>query len=160
MRSKLLTAATLLAVVLLLALVVLRLSAGSGTPYRAYAIEQRLRCPVCKSVSIADSPSETATAMRQIVQQQVSARRSDTQIVDYFRARYGDWILLDPPATGATLTLWVLAAAAAATGAGVLVTVARRRPPNPPDELSDEQRARVAEAVQQMRITDDRGQAW
>ncbi|GAA3858248.1 cytochrome c-type biogenesis protein [Amycolatopsis tucumanensis] len=148
MRRKLISLACLAGVLTLLGVVAVQLLTAPDTPGdRAYQLEQRLRCPVCKSVSIAESPSETATAMRQAVQEQVTAGRSDQEVVDYFRARYGDWVLLDPPAHGRTLLLWLLPAVGVLAGlAGVVVlALSRRHQPSP--FLPEEQRQQVARAV-------------
>lgn len=104
------------------------LSQPRGAPDRAYALEQRLRCPVCKSVSIAESPSQTAAAMRQEVATQVAKGRSDEQVLDYFRARYGNWVVLSPPLGGTTLLLWLLPPAALVGGLVVLLRLPRRAP--------------------------------
>ena len=90
---------------------------------RVAELEQRLRCPVCKSVSISESPSATAFAMRRIIASQVAADRTDEQVIAYFRSRYGDWVLLDPPRSGRTLALWLLPPAAVA----ILLLVAATR---------------------------------
>ncbi|PXY25377.1 cytochrome c-type biogenesis protein [Prauserella muralis] len=149
-RRRLLQAGLALAIVALLAVAVVGLlTARPGTPDRAYELEQRLRCPVCKSVSIAESPSETAEAMRAVVADQVAAGRSDQEIIDYFRARYGDWVLLDPPASGSTLALWMLPVAAVVIGGAVLVLL-RRRPPQD-ESLTSEERDQVRRAVEQAR---------
>ena len=58
---------------------------------RVQELAERLRCPVCTSVSVAESPSDTAVAMRQVIEDQVAAGRSDDEIEASFRARYGDW---------------------------------------------------------------------
>ncbi|OLT41772.1 cytochrome C biosynthesis protein [Saccharomonospora sp. CUA-673] len=154
MRSRLLHGGTVLAVLALLGLAVVGLLTGgsAGGENRAYEIEQRLRCPVCKSVSIAESPSDSAGAMRAIVAEQVAAGRSDQQIIDYFRARYGDWVLLDPPASGTTLPLWLLPIAALAVGGIALAALRRRRVPSEPEptdveELDPAQRERLNHAV-------------
>lgn len=145
--------------ILLLGYAAFRLGTASATPDRAGSIEQRLRCPVCKSVSIAESPSDTAAAMRQTVQQQVAAGRTDRQIVDYFRARYGNWVLLDPPAAGATLLLWVLAGLAAAVGATIVLGRTRRRRWAPTPTLTAEQRRQIEDAVKRIKSIDPTGQA-
>lgn len=140
------------AILVLLGVVVAGLLLGTGrTPDRAYELEQRLRCPVCKSVSIAESQSDTAVAMRATVEEQISAGRSDEEIVDYFTARYGRWVLMDPPASGGTLPLWLLPLVAAA--AGFLVVLSRRRPAANPAPVTDADRARVAEAVGRLRAS-------
>jgi cytochrome c-type biogenesis protein CcmH len=113
---------------LLAVTVLMLLTATRPAPDRVQELSERLRCPVCKSVSIAESPSETATAMRQAVADQVAAGRTDEQIVDYFRARYGDWVLLDPPRRGTTLPLWLASLAAVGVGAAIVLARTRRRP--------------------------------
>lgn len=145
--------ATILA---LLAVVVAGLLSGGGRPAdRAYELEQRLRCPVCKSVSIAESMSDTALAMRTVVEQQIQAGRSDDQIIGYFTARYGRWVLMDPPTSGDTLALWLIPVGVAL--AGLVLVLTRRRSRGDPVELTDTERRQVAEAVDRMRATADRG---
>jgi cytochrome c-type biogenesis protein CcmH len=140
------------AIVTLLAVAVVGLlTAGSGPTDRAYELEQRLRCPVCQSVSIAESPSETAQTMRIAVAEQVAADRTDQEIIGYFRARYGDWVLLDPPPSGSTLPLWGLPVAAVVVGGAALFVLRRR--PEPGGDLTAEQRERVGRAVEQAHVT-------
>lgn len=126
------------------------LTAGPVTEDRAYALEQRLRCPTCKSVAIAESPSQTAAGMRQIVEDQVAAGRGDEQIIAYFTDRYGQWILLDPPAKGEGLLLWVLPLLAAGVGVAVLLTRSRR-PRDEPADLPGPERNRVEAALLEYR---------
>lgn len=145
-----------LAIAALLAVAVVGLlTAGSGQGDRAYELEQRLRCPVCQSVSIAESPSETAQAMRAAVAEQVTAGRTDEEIIAYFRARYGDWVLLDPPTSGSTLLLWVLPVAAVLVGGAALLALRRRPEPgsDPTAELTAEQRERITHAIEQSGAT-------
>lgn len=61
---------------------------------RAYHLNRTLRCPVCRSRSIDESPSPVAQAMRLEVAHQVNIGRSSQQIIDHFRSRYGDWVIL------------------------------------------------------------------
>lgn len=134
-------------VVSLLALTVLLLvtgqPAGEG---RAQQLEERLRCPVCKSVSIAESPSTTAASMRRIVAEQVAQGRSDEEILAYFTARYGEWVLLDAPPSGSTLPLWLLVLACAGVGAAVLLSRTARGQGRVP-ELAATDRAAVQAAL-------------
>ena len=67
-----------------------------------------IRCPVCRGVPIADSPSEIAGEMMQIVRQQVAAGKGDAEILKYFEDRYGEWALLEPKAEGMNLAIWIL----------------------------------------------------
>ncbi len=101
---------------------------------RVRALGTRIKCPVCQGESIAESPSETATAMMDIVGERVAAGQSDDQIIDYFTERYGDGILLDPPFAGRTLLLWLLPLFAVA--GGVWMILGRRRTTAPSPEES------------------------
>ena len=136
-------------ILLLLGVVAAGLLLNAGpAPDRAYELQQRLRCPVCKTVSIAESQSDTAVAMRATVDEQIAAGRSDAEVITYFTDRYGSWVLMDPPAQGSTLPLWLIPLVAAA--AGILVVATRRRPATAAPELTEADRRRVAEAVARM----------
>jgi cytochrome c-type biogenesis protein CcmH len=112
----------------LAAVVVVGLVMGDNAPQdRVDSLGSRIKCPVCQGEAIGDSPSETARAMVEIVKEKVSAGETDAQIVDYFTARYGDGILLDPPFSGRTLLVWLLPVAAVAGGIWMIMT-RRRRP--------------------------------
>jgi len=112
----------------LVAIVVVGIAIGDPTPQnRVQALGSRIKCPVCQGEAIADSPSETAAAMMEVVAEQVEQGQTDDQILEYFRARYGEGILLDPPFGGRTLVLWLLPLAAVA--AGVRMILGRRQRP-------------------------------
>ena len=146
-----------LIVALIAAAAVIMLTSGDEPRDRAYTLEQRLRCPTCKTVSIAESPSETAAGMRRVVAQQVAAGRSDAEIIDYFQERYGEWVLLDPPPRGRSLLLWA-APLIVAIGALLLVIFrVRAAPTQERTELSPDEMALVEAAVDQRRrqIGDD-----
>ncbi|MBV8060753.1 MAG: cytochrome c-type biogenesis protein CcmH [Alphaproteobacteria bacterium] len=73
---------------------------------RAVALGNLFRCVVCQSESINDSQADMARDLRQLVRDKVAAGWSDRQIIDYVRARYGDFILLNPPMQVNTWLLW------------------------------------------------------
>lgn len=73
---------------------------------RAKAIDNKLRCPVCQGVSIADSPSSMATKMREQVRSLVAAGYTDEQVLAYFERSYGEFVRLEPPLRGLNWVLW------------------------------------------------------
>jgi len=97
---------------------------------RARAIEAQLRCPTCQGLSIADSPATSAAQMRSLVREQLADGRSDEEVRAFFVARYGRWILLDPPPSGPDLALWLAPVAILALGFLLVVRRARVRGPS------------------------------
>ena len=75
---------------------------------QVFDIARELRCPVCQAESVADSNSQTSIEMRNIINERLEAGDSRSEVLDYFRARYGDWILLSPPKRGVHLFVWVV----------------------------------------------------
>ena len=63
---------------------------------RTFNLSKKLRCPVCQGLSVADSRSDAAVAMKMRIQELVELGYSDEQIVNYFIGRYGEWALLKP----------------------------------------------------------------
>ncbi len=114
--------------VLLAGVVIVGMVVGDSAPQdRVEALGSSIKCPVCQGEAIGDSPSETARAMMEIVEEKVAAGESDPQIVAYFTARYGDGILLDPPVAGRTLLVWLLPVLAVA--GGIWMILSRKRKP-------------------------------
>lgn len=96
---------------------------SSGTPsaeQRARALETQIRCPSCVDVSVASSSAATAASLRQQILHWVREGQSDQQIENTLVARYGMSILLQPPASGLSVVVWVVPAVA---GAAALVGI-------------------------------------
>lgn len=101
---------------------------GDPTPDdRVARLGAAIKCPVCQGEAIIDSPSPTAQAMVEVLEEKVAAGETDSQIVDYFQTRFGDGIYLDPPFSGRTLLVWLLPILAVA--GGVWMILSRRRRP-------------------------------
>lgn len=73
---------------------------------RMLTLAHELRCLVCQNESLAGSRSELASDMRREVREQMVKGLSDQEIKDYLVARYGDFVLFEPPVKSYTLLLW------------------------------------------------------
>jgi cytochrome c-type biogenesis protein CcmH len=73
---------------------------------RARAISHDLRCMVCQNQSIDDSEAPLARDLRLLVRERLNAGDSDTQVVDFMVARYGEFVLLRPRMSWHTAILW------------------------------------------------------
>jgi len=89
-------------------------------------VAAQLRCPVCQGLSLADSPSELALEMKDVVRNQLAAGRTPDEVKAYFVAKYGEWILLEPPRRGVNLLAYLLPAVALIGGLGVIWLALRR----------------------------------
>lgn len=90
-------------------------------------IAEKLRCAVCQNQSVAESNAELAQDMRRIIAEQLAAGRSEAEVIDYFRARYGDFVLMRPPRQGSGAPLWwAPLAILTAGGAGAFIYLRRR----------------------------------
>lgn len=74
---------------------------------RARAISAELRCLVCQNQSIDDSNAPLAKDLRLLVRERLTAGETDSAVMAYIVARYGDFVLLKPPVNGRTLLLWI-----------------------------------------------------
>lgn len=71
-------------------------------------ISAKLRCAVCQNQPVSESNSDLARDMRTSIREQLQASKSEAEIIEYFVARYGDYILISPRKTGVGMPLWVL----------------------------------------------------
>jgi cytochrome c-type biogenesis protein CcmH len=94
---------------------------------RARELSHELRCMVCQNQSIDDSDAPLARDLRLLVRERIAAGDSDTQVIDFLVARYGEFVLLRPRFKSNTLLLWLLPPLALAGGGLALWTHAGRR---------------------------------
>lgn len=95
----------------------------------AYRIGRELRCPVCQGMPISESPAQMAVAMMKRVRGMLVEGKSEVEINDYFVSRYGEWVLLSPPAHGFNLLVWILPPLGLLFALGLVVAYARRAGP-------------------------------
>lgn len=73
----------------------------------AQHIGQQLRCPVCQGLSVADSTSPAAVNMQRRIKVLVAAGYTEADIKAFFIERYGEWLLLAPPADRRNMLIYV-----------------------------------------------------
>ena len=94
---------------------------------RARQLSQGLRCLVCQNQSIDDSDATLARDLRVLVRERLTAGDSDSQVIDFLVARYGEWVLLKPRFAWHNAVLWMTPAAVLIAGAVAMFIVLRRR---------------------------------
>ncbi|RKG85645.1 cytochrome c-type biogenesis protein [Corallococcus terminator] len=102
---------------------------------RVQVLAKKLRCAVCQGLSVADSPSSMARAQLDKVRELVSDGKTDEEIVDYFVARYGEWVLLEPRAEGFNWFVWL---GPVVLVLGGLFVILRQRQPLPEGAVATE----------------------
>jgi cytochrome c-type biogenesis protein CcmH len=115
---------------------------------RARAISAELRCLVCQNQSIDDSDAPLARDLRHLVREQLTAGKSDPEIMDFVVARYGEFVLLRPRLTAGTILLWATPFAVLLV-AGAALLLSRRRPEAAPEApLSEAERQALDRALE------------
>ena len=71
-------------------------------------ITKNLRCLICQGQSVYDSDSEFANSLKILVDKKLQEGLSENQIYEYFKTKYGEWILYDPVLNKNTYILWLL----------------------------------------------------
>jgi cytochrome c-type biogenesis protein CcmH len=112
---------------------------------RMVKLAEKLRCLVCQNESLASSRSELANDLRQEVREQMKKGMSDQEIIDYLVARYGDFVLFDPPMKRYTLLLWYGPFALLLIGLiGLIIQLRKRKTQISEASLSSEDAQRAA----------------
>ena len=71
-------------------------------------ITKNLRCLICQGQSVYDSDSEFANSLKILVDKKIKEGLSEKQIYNFFKDKYGEWILYDPALNKNTYILWIL----------------------------------------------------
>ena len=88
--------AAVLALAGLVVVELLRPGAAITQAEQAQGIARELRCPDCQALSVAESQTAAAAAIRREIVEQLAAGQTPAQVRAFFVARYGEWILLAP----------------------------------------------------------------
>ena len=73
---------------------------------RLMKLSKELRCLVCQNETLADSRVDLALDLKNQIREQMRAGKSDKEIIAFLTARYGKFILYNPPVDPTTYLLW------------------------------------------------------
>jgi cytochrome c-type biogenesis protein CcmH len=114
---------------------------------RYYSLIDELRCPKCQNTNLAGSDAPIARDLRATVYRLlVEERQTDAQAREYLVARYGDFVLYDPPFNAGTAALWLLPLLALLIGIWRIRGFTKKRSAV---ELTAEERSRLATIASQ-----------
>jgi cytochrome c-type biogenesis protein CcmH len=114
---------------------------------RVAGLAHELRCLVCQNQSLAESNAPLAVDLRNQIREQLAGGASERDVRAFMVARYGDFVLYNPPLKVSTVALWVGPFALLVAGVVLLWRrIARRRAPEAP--LSEAQRSRAAKLLE------------
>lgn len=141
-------------------ILVLCLLLGAGTAFAGVTLEafkfdskaeelhfkkliEELRCLVCQNQSLADSDAELAHDLRAEVYDMIQAGNSDEEIVTFLVARYGDFVLYNPPVKPSTYLIWFGPFVLLLLAAFILLRSIRRQQKVPAADISAANRERL-----------------
>jgi len=104
---------------------------------------EELRCLVCQNQSLLDSDAELAHDLRAEVYNMIQAGKSDEEIITFLVARYGDFVLYNPPLKPSTWLIWFGPFVLLLIAAFLLLRAVRRQKNAPAHVITPGERARL-----------------
>lgn len=117
---------------------------------RARTLSKGLRCLVCQNESIDESEASLARDLRILLRERLVAGDSDAEAVDFIVDRYGEFVLLNPPVSGANWLLWGAGPLMLLLAGGIGIAYVRGRATAQAGgevPLSDEEKARLQDIL-------------
>ncbi len=114
-----------LAALIAFGLVLVQPAAGQEASARERALQDRFVAACCWNESIAHHRSPTAMEQRLELSRMIQAGRTDREIIDAFKAKYGSRVLMEPEGS-LSLTAYALPALAGLLGLALVVWILRR----------------------------------
>ena len=71
-------------------------------------ISKNLRCLICQGQSVYDSQSDFALSMKILIDIKINEGKNETEIYEFLKNKYGDWIVYEPEINKNTILLWVI----------------------------------------------------
>ena len=113
-----------------------------GEEFRS--VISQMRCLVCQNESLAGSNAELAVDLRNEIYEMMKAGKHKDDIISFMVARYGDFVLYNPPVKPSTYPLWFGPILLFMIGAVVLYRNLRKKSVSRETELSAEEQQRLA----------------
>jgi len=70
-------------------------------------ISKNIRCLICQGQSVYDSQSDFAISMKLVIKKKLEEGSTESQIYEYLKNQYGEWITYDPELNKNTFFLWL-----------------------------------------------------
>ena len=103
----------------------------------------KLRCLVCQNESLIGSQAFLAKDLREEIYTMMADGKDDQVIIDFMVARYGDFVLYDPPLRPSTYLLWFTPFVLLFIAGVILVNGIKRRNRHAQPMLTDNDRKRI-----------------
>jgi cytochrome c-type biogenesis protein CcmH len=107
----------------------------------------KLRCLVCQNESLAGSQAGVAQDLRKEVYRMMQEGKTRPEIVDFLVARYGDFVLYEPPVKPSTYLLWFGPFIFVGLGGYLLFRTLQRKKSEPEQDLSETERDRLRQLL-------------
>lgn len=109
----------------------------------------KLRCLVCQNESLAGSQADLAQDLREEVYRIMKEGKGQDEIIEFLVARYGDFVLYQPPIKPSTYLLWFGPFLLVGVGGFLLLRALQRKRDEPEPDLSSAEQARIARLLTQ-----------
>lgn len=140
-----------LVIVALVLVSLVRNAADPGPPQtdeeRMRAIASTMKCPVCRSQSVADSDVAAARSIRAEITRRIDDGEGDDEIRDAIADTYGEDVQLIPPRSGFAGLVWILPVVALVLALALLSAAFARWRRTAPAATSDDDRRLVEQAL-------------
>ena len=84
-------------------------------------ISKNVRCLVCQGQSVYDSNSDFALSVKLVINRKIQEGYTESQIYEYLRNQYGEWIVYEPKFNKSTFFLWLLPILVFITGGWLII---------------------------------------
>jgi len=107
------------------------------------SVIEKMRCLVCQNESLAGSSAELAGDLRDEIYEMMKAGKGKQEVIDFMVARYGDFVLYDPPVKPSTYPIWFGPILLFFIGAFAFYRNMRKKSRSRETELSTEEQQRL-----------------